>query len=106
MKNPTMLYKSPGPHEIHGGHFDYTIIDGDEVEQAIADGWSLTTTEAKTVHESALNSASKPMEIAAANAAPTRQELEAKATELGLAFNGRNSDKTLGEMIAAALTAA
>ena len=104
MKNPTMLYKSPGPHEIHGGKFDYTIFDEDEVEQAIADGWSLTTTEAKEV-------AAKKAEFMSAvtagqpadSAPPTRAELEAKAVELGLKFDGRYSDKTLGEMIEAKL---
>ena len=47
MKNPTMLYKHPGPHEIHGNHFDYIIVDDDDVKATIADGWALTTTEAK-----------------------------------------------------------
>lgn len=49
MKNATMLYKCPGPHEIHGGHFDYTIVDADEegaIEAAKADGWFETTDEA------------------------------------------------------------
>lgn len=46
MKNATMLYKAPGPHEIHGGHFDTLIVDADEdgaLEAAVADGWHLTT---------------------------------------------------------------
>ena len=34
---------------------------------------------------------------------PTREELEAKATELGIKVDKRWSDKTLGEKIAAAL---
>ena len=37
------------------------------------------------------------------NAPPTREELEAKATELGIPFNGRTSDKKLSGLIATAL---
>ena len=32
-------------------------------------------------------------------AAPTRAELEAKATELGIRFDGRTKDKKLGQLI-------
>jgi hypothetical protein len=42
-----MLYKSGGQHEIHGGKFDYTIVEESEVDQAIKEGWYLTTDEAK-----------------------------------------------------------
>lgn len=37
------------------------------------------------------------------NAPPTREELETKATELGIPFNGRTSDKKLSGLIATAL---
>jgi hypothetical protein len=33
------------------------------------------------------------------NAAPTRAELEAKAEELGIKFDGRTKDKKLGQLI-------
>jgi hypothetical protein len=33
------------------------------------------------------------------NAGPTREELEAKATELGIRFDGRTKDKKLGQLI-------
>ncbi len=33
------------------------------------------------------------------NALPTREELEAKATELGIRFDGRTKDKKLGQLI-------
>lgn len=50
MANETMVYKHPGPHEIHGDSFDYKIVDADDadsLEVALAEGWHLTTTEAK-----------------------------------------------------------
>ena len=49
--------------------------------------------------------AGKPVEstVLDENAPPTREELEAKATELGIPFNGRTSDKKLSGLIATAL---
>lgn len=41
-----MLYKSPGPHKFHGGEFDYIIVEEDDVDARVAEGWALTTTEA------------------------------------------------------------
>ena len=44
---PCMLYKAPGPHDIHGGQFDYCIVQNDEEQaQALVDGWALTTVDA------------------------------------------------------------
>ena len=39
------------------------------------------------------------------NAAPTRAELEAKAKELGIRFDGRTGDKKLGQLIQDRLSA-
>jgi hypothetical protein len=49
--------------------------------------------------------AAAPVETAVPdeNAPPTREELETKATELGIPFNGRTSDKKLSGLIATAL---
>ena len=51
--NETMLYKCPGPHEIHGGRFDYVIVPEVDIPEAQAQGWHLTTTEAKAAHDQA-----------------------------------------------------
>ena len=42
-----MLYKHPGPHEIHEDMFDYIVVEDDAVEAALKDGWCKTTDEAK-----------------------------------------------------------
>ena len=49
--------------------------------------------------------AAEPVEAAVLDedAPPTREELETKATELGIPFNGRTSDKKLSGLIATAL---
>lgn len=82
MKNATMLYKAPGPHEIHGGHFDTLIVDADEegqLEAAMADGWHLTTPAALEAKEAAAKATSKARAKAAKETADAA--LEAKALE-------------------------
>jgi len=90
-----MLYKHPGPHKIHGDKFDYTIVDEDAVEGALSDGWFLTTTEALKPKKE------KPSKED--NAPPTRAEIEAKATELGIKFRSNTKDATLLKKIKAEL---
>ena len=55
----------------------------------------------------AMAKAQAPEPVASAvpdeDAPPTREELETKATELGIPFNGRTSDKKLSGLIATAL---
>jgi hypothetical protein len=87
----TMLYRHPGQHDIHGGKFDYIITD--DIDAALADGWYLTTTEAKAA------SAAQ----AADNSPPTREEMEDKAKELSLKFSDKTTDKKLLQMIVEAL---
>lgn len=96
--NPTMLYKFPGPHEIHGSNFDHTIVDEEDIENAMADGWHLTTTAAKAAHDAAKDAAKEDEEKP-----PTRDELEQKAHELGIEFSHNIGDAKLAERIAAAL---
>jgi hypothetical protein len=49
--------------------------------------------------EKAEAAAVAPVVQADDDAAPTRAELEAKATELGIRFDGRTKDKKLGQLI-------
>ena len=98
---PRMVYQAGGTEEIHGGRFATHIVHNqDELDAALADDWHLTTTEAKAAHEAALQQAGDAMDD---NAPPTRDELKAKATELGLTFPGNVSNAKLSEMIDAAL---
>lgn len=111
----TMLYKYPGDTDIQGKFFDYTIVEDDAVEQAQADGWFLTTGQAVESHEfiSAATAGAMTTEPPASvdsvdkspvnDLPPTRDELEAKAAELGIQFHHNTGDKKLGEMIEAKL---
>jgi len=62
MSHPKMLYKKPGIHEIHGDLLDYLIVDYEdtlEYNNALKDGWSVTTPEA-------INKAAEAAALAAA----------------------------------------
>lgn len=46
-----MLYKHPGKHKLHGDFFDYIVVEEENVEDSILEGWSTTTDEAKMSEE-------------------------------------------------------
>lgn len=77
-----MLYKLGNHIEIEGSKFEYAIVDEKEVDEKLKEGWYLTTTEAKKVDSNN-------------DGDVTREEIEHKAKELGIKFDGRMSDKNL-----------
>lgn len=97
----TMVFKHPGQYMQDGVSYEYQIVASDAVEEALADGWSLSVPEAKQAHDAALAAKGDSED----NAPPTREELEAKAKEMGLKFDGRTSDEKLAAKIAEALAA-
>jgi len=42
----TMLYKLGGDFEYEGKFYTYTIVNDDEIMQALSEGWALTTSDA------------------------------------------------------------
>lgn len=90
MKFPTIVYKCPGDHEAFGGQtYSYVgVADEVEMEAMLKSGWF----------------ASLPEAVAGVadeddDEDPTREELEDKARELGIKFDGRTSDATLSRRI-------
>ncbi len=65
-----------------------SVADELELETKLAEGWFKTVPEALA-----------PKEVQD-NAPPTREELELKATELGIKFDGRTGDAKLAKLIA------
>lgn len=104
MEFPRLVYKDGGPHQRKGGTFDYRqVCDEQQMDAALDDGWHGSLPAALEANE-------KPTATPAARALdnsrrPTREELEQKATELGIPFGPRVSDRKLGESIAAKLAA-
>lgn len=98
MTFPVLVYKSPGKHRYRNGKtYRYiSVANDDELSRAIADGWNTNKVDAINGKELALP---EPID----NAPPTREEMETKAKQLGLKFDGRTSDKKLLTMITEAL---
>lgn len=104
---PTILYRTPGPFKKPRGGTYATrpAADKEAFDALIAKGWFASYEEAKggkpakKVVESAEPSEDEIDEVSG----PTREELEAKAKELNVSYDGRTSDKKLAERIAKAL---
>lgn len=109
----TMVYRYPGATPLQDGSYDCEVVGDDEVEAKLADGWHLTPGSAKAEGDAkkaaAAEAASTAADakklaeaqalIAAAESSPTRAELEQKATDLGIKFDGRLGDKKLQALI-------
>jgi hypothetical protein len=104
---PTILYKTPGPHKKpRGGTYKTTgAADKAEFDALLKKGWFPSYEEAAAGKEAdKIIDAAEAFEDAIDEVSdPTRDELEAKAKELGVSFNARTSDKKLAERIAEAL---
>jgi hypothetical protein len=92
MSFPTIVYRTPGAHYASTGTYAYQgIADDAALEQALSDGWFRTLPEAiADEHED--------------DSVPTRGELEIKAVELAIKFDGRTTDRRLAELIENALS--
>lgn len=98
MEFPLFVYK-----KVKASEFETLLVEGEEQYKVAIDSgeWFATVPEALEGKQVA-----EPVEeqaVPADDAQPTREELEAKATELGLKFDGRTSDRKLGALISEAL---
>ena len=96
---PTIMYRTPGPHKKpRGKTYAYKgAADQAEFDALLGKGWFPSYEDAVVGKIVAAVG-----EIDTVSPA-TRDELEAKAKELGVSFNARTSDKTIAERIASAL---
>lgn len=111
---PQMLYRAPGSVVVQNGMVSTQIAESDaELRAFLGDGWHETADAALEAHKAEQNAAAErraaeanAAAMAAANAnapdtqPPTRAELEVKAKELGIQFDGRTSDAKLSKAIA------
>jgi len=115
---PKMLYRFPAQLRdavaLQDGSYDsLTVADEAEHTDALAGGWFEVPSDAKATFmeqlaatEAAARAAAEAAATADSDKQPTREELEAKATELGLKFDGRTTDRKLSEAILEKLKAA
>lgn len=92
---PTLVYKSPGDHFGPGSAtYSYKgVREQAQLDEALSSGWF------RTLAEALAGDHDEPSD----DSAPTREELEEKATELGLKFDGRTTDAGLLKKIETAL---
>lgn len=104
MEFPTIVYKVPGRYKATGGKgktYDYAgAKDQNEFDALISSGWFETISDAQEAQNKPIVPVVVPQtSILEDTAAPTRIELEIKATELGIKFDGRTTDNKLSEKI-------
>jgi hypothetical protein len=99
MTFPTLVYKTPGNHRFRNGKtYRYiSVANEDELNRAIADGW------VKSKEDAIYGVKVEVKEEPISDAPPTREEMETKAKQLGLKFDGRTSDRKLMTIITEAL---
>ena len=96
----SMLFKVPGPHLADGVMFEYIVVPDEQDDATTEAGWFKSLPEAAAAAEA--SNAPAP-EVVSDDDPATRAELEQKATDLGLKFDGRTTDAKLAERIAEAL---
>ncbi len=96
-----MVYKVPGKHVRPHGTYDFAgVNNAEELQAKLKEGWFSSLSEAiESKKVEPVVKESKTDDIAP----PSRQELEEKATELGIKFDGRFSDKKISQLIDEAL---
>lgn len=106
MEFPTIVYRCPGPHwGPTGTTYDSVgVEDQAQFDEKIAQGWHESLILAADAFLNPSEKADNEASDDEINASPvTRAELEEKAQELGIKFDGRTSDKKLLEKIEEAL---
>lgn len=104
---PKAVFRAPGVELVDGqGVTSRVVADGEQLEQALADGWHEKASAAVQAHQDELDAAAAREKKQDEPAAPTRAELEQKAKELGISFKPQTSDKKLAADIEAKLAEA
>jgi hypothetical protein len=106
MTFPSLIYKSPGGYRYPKSKLTYSVAsvqDEHELAGRLAAGWFQTKEEAVGLVTAPVVEVVEVVEVAetpkAEDYEPSRAELEQKATEMGIKFDGRTSDKKLLKLI-------
>lgn len=101
---PKYVYrKAQNAREDHSAFESLVVVNDDDLSQALLYGWHHDVISALTEEDKPAASDGDLSAVADDDLPPTRAELEAKAEQLGLKFDGRTSDRKLGIMISEAL---
>lgn len=93
MSYPTLMFRCPGPHFAHDGQtYEYVAVqDEEQLHARLKEDWSVSLLEA-VAHANCPN---EDVDDQEEDHPATREELEVKAKELGIKFDGRTSDASL-----------
>lgn len=98
-----MLYKAPGPHLLHGYKqgLNHVVVEDDQVDDALAAGWFMTTTEAVNAYAEKLVADAKAQAVEAEKKTEDeRGTLIDKAKALGIEVDGRWGNARIKQAIA------
>ena len=93
---PRLAYKLGGEWALDAGKFSVREVTAEEYEALQSEGWRLDQYAAAEAGQVQAEAPEAP------EALPTREQMEADATSLGVKFDGRTSDKKLASLIAEA----
>ena len=113
MDYPALVYRCPGAHfGPNGTTYDSLGVKDDaQLAAALVDGWADSIVKAVEIYFGESNesvagsvpnvdaSGAEKINDGDENSPPTREELEEKANELGIKFDGRTTDRKLLEKI-------
>jgi hypothetical protein len=103
MEYPAFVYRKADKARQDGSKFDTLLVHNDDERKSALDvGWADDVLQALAPKQKTVV-VGEPVSVLEDDAPPTRSELESKATELGLKFDGRTSDRKLCLMIDEAL---
>ena len=99
MEYPAMVYRCPGPHfGPSGTTYESRGVEDDlQLLEAISQGWRESLVLAVSDYQN------EDVEQVKDDLPPSRDEIEQKANELGIKFDGRTTDRKLLERIAEVL---
>lgn len=102
------VYRSPGPHfGPNGKTYDCKGVLEDDLQKALDAGWNESFLSALGLDQEGDSDRDAVIQQddpeSALDAPPTRSELEAKADELGIKYDGRTTDRKLADRINEAL---
>lgn len=100
---PALVYKAEGSFQRPGGGYSWICVTSEnELTKKLSEGWFASLDEAVERKNLPVKAPLELIEVD--DAPPTREELEIKATELKIKFDGRFSDRKLAQLISEALS--
>lgn len=101
---PKYVYRKTSFKREDGSAFDTLLVNSDdEFASALKNGWHNDVISALTPKNQLARIDDDVSAVLADDVPPTRAELELKAVELGIKFDGRTTDRKLSVLISEAL---